>query len=109
MRGRRLEFGVLSADALFVQHRYVRISIDTPRHRIEGTVTLAADGYRSRLSDLLNAPERDFISLSDATVLELDGDRQRTSHAFIAVHRNHVVFAVPLGDVEAPVATGTAG
>jgi hypothetical protein len=89
-----------------MQHRYERISIDTPRHRIEGTVTLAADGYRSRLSDLLNAPERDFISLSNATVLELDGDRSRSSHDFIAVHRNHVVFAVPLGPVEEPLVAG---
>ena len=100
--GRRLESGAVSADEVCVQHRYVRISIDTARHRIAGTVTLAADGYRSRLSDLLNAPERDFIALSDATVLELDGDRQRTSHDFIAVHRDHVVFAVPLGAVEVP-------
>ncbi|MEA2224460.1 MAG: hypothetical protein QOH83_2836, partial [Solirubrobacteraceae bacterium] len=33
-------------------HRYERISIDTPRHRIVGIATLAGDGYRSRLSDL---------------------------------------------------------
>lgn len=87
-----------------MQHRHERISIDTPRHRIEGTVTLAADGYRSRLSDLLNAPERDFIALSDAVVQELDGDRRRTSHDFIAVHRHHVVFAVSLGSADDPVA-----
>jgi hypothetical protein len=90
-----------------VQHRYERISIDTPRHRIIGTATLSADGYRSRLSDLLNAPERDFIALSDATVQELDGERSLASHDFIAVHRHHVVFAVSLGTVDAPVADGT--
>jgi hypothetical protein len=92
-----------------VQHRYERIAIETPRHRIEGTVTLAADGYRSRLSDLLNAPERDFISLSDATVIELDGGRSRANHPFIAVHRNHVVFAVPLGPVAEPAIAASAG
>lgn len=92
-----------------MQHRYERISIDTPRHRIVGTATLAADGYRSRLSDLLNAPERDFISLSDAVVQELDGDRSRTTHDFIAVHRHHVVFAVSLGTVEETVAGEAAG
>ena len=89
-----------------MQHRYERISIDTPRHRIVGTATLAADGYRSRLSDLLNAPERDFIALSDATVQELDGDRSLAHHDFLAVHRHHVVFAVSLGTVEATVADG---
>ena len=90
-----------------MQHRYERISIDTPRHRIIGTATLSADGYRSRLSDLLNAPERDFIALSDATVQELDGERTLASHDFIAVHRHHVVFAVSLGTVDEPVADGT--
>lgn len=90
-----------------MQHRHERISIETTRHRIVGTATLSADGYRSRLSDLLNAPERDFIALSDATVQELDGgDRRLASHDFIAVHRHHVVFAVSLGEVDAPAAAG---
>jgi hypothetical protein len=87
-----------------VQHRYERISIDTPRHRIIGNVTLAADGYRSRLSDLLNAPERDFIALSDAIVQQLDGEGTIQRHAFIAVHRQHAVFAVSLGAVDEPAA-----
>ena len=86
-----------------MQHRFERISIQTPRHRIVGVATLASDGYRSRLSDLLNAPERDFMSLTDATVTELDGDHEVTHHEFIAVHRQHVVFAVPLGEVAEPV------
>jgi hypothetical protein len=81
-------------------HRYERISIDTPRHRIVGIATLAGDGYLSRLSDLLNAPERDFIALTDATVTTLDSDHDVAQHEFIAVHRQHVVFAVSLGVVE---------
>ncbi len=87
-----------------MQHRFERIAIDTPRYRIVGVATLASDGYRSRLSDLLNAPERDFIALTDATVTELGGDHEVSQHAFIAVHRRHVVFAVPLGAVEEPAA-----
>ena len=83
-----------------MQHRYERISIDTPRYRIVGIATLASDGYRSRLSDLLNAPERDFIALTDATVTALDGDHEVAHHAFIAVHRQHVVFAMPISEVE---------
>jgi len=85
-----------------VQHRYERISIDTTRHRIVGVATLASDGYRSRLSDLLNAPEREFIALTDATVELLDGDADVGHHEFIAVHRQHVVFAVSLGEVQQP-------
>ncbi|MEY2440877.1 MAG: hypothetical protein QOJ46_303 [bacterium] len=86
-----------------MQHRYERISIDTPRHRIVGVATLASDGYRSRLSDLLNAPEREFIALTDATVELLDSDSEAIHHEFIAVHRSHVVFAVSLGEVDQPV------
>lgn len=86
-----------------MQHRYERISIETPRQRITGTATLAADGYRSRLSDLLNAPERDFIALVDVTVEPLDPDGESPAvHDFIAVHRQHVVFVVSLGPVEQP-------
>ena len=85
-----------------MQHRYERISIDTPRHRIVGVATLASDGYRSRLSDLLNAPERDFIALTDATVTALDGDGEVAHHDFIAVHRQHVIFAVSVGTVDGP-------
>ena len=85
-----------------VQHRYERISIDTARHRIVGVATLASDGYRSRLSDLLNAPEREFIALTDATVEVLDGNADVAHHDFIAVHRQHVVFAVSLGEVAQP-------
>ncbi|MGI8729499.1 MAG: DUF6812 domain-containing protein [Solirubrobacteraceae bacterium] len=83
-------------------HRYERISIDTTRHRIVGVATLASDGYRSRLSDLLNAPEREFVALTDATVRLLDGDEDPAHHDFIAVHRQHIVFAVPLGEVSEP-------
>ncbi|MBA3746738.1 MAG: hypothetical protein H0W96_04490 [Solirubrobacterales bacterium] len=85
-----------------MQHRYERISIDTARHRIVGVATLAADGYRSRLSDLLNAPERDFIALTDATVELLDTGAEVVTHDFIAVHRQHVVFAYSLGEVAQP-------
>jgi len=87
-----------------VQHRYERIALETVSHRIVGVATLAADGYRSRLSDLLNAPERDFISLTDATVELLSGGAEATRHDFIAVHRQHIVFAVTLGEVAEPAA-----
>jgi len=90
------------AEVLGVQHRYEKISIDTTRHRIVGVATLASDGYRSRLSDLLNAPERSFIALTDATVELLDGDSGVMHHDFIAVHRQHVVFAVSMGEVAHP-------
>ena len=58
-----------------MQTRQERVYLETGRHRIAGTLTLARDGYRSRVSDVLNASERDFISLTDVTV-ELVGPRR---------------------------------
>jgi hypothetical protein len=79
-----------------VEHRRQRILLETARHRIRGTVHLSRDGYRSRVSDLLNASERDFLPLTDATVEPLDGGEGPRSHGFLAVQRSHVVFVVPL-------------
>jgi hypothetical protein len=76
------------------QHRQERILIETNRHRIAGSLTLARDGYRSRVSDVLNATERDFISLTDATVELLDQDGPGTLHPFIAISRQQIVIAI---------------
>jgi hypothetical protein len=76
------------------QHRQERILIETDRHRIEGLLTLARDGYRSRVSDVLNATERDFISLTDVTVELLGHEGPGTRHDFLAVSRRHIVIAI---------------
>src|SRR5256885_8206633 len=73
--------------------RQERIKIETERHRIEGMLTLARDGYRSRVSDVLNASERDFITLTEVTVQPLDGGPGET-HPYLTIARRHIVFAV---------------
>ena len=80
-----------------MQHRREQIVLITNAHRIEGGLTLSRDGYRSRASDVLNATERDFITLIDATVEPLSGGAA-TSHAVVTVSRHHIVFALPLDD-----------
>ena len=76
-----------------MDQRRERVRIETDRLRIEGVLTLARDGYRSRVSDVLNAAERDFITLTDATVAPLDGGPIEL-HPFLSVARRHIVFAV---------------
>jgi Family of unknown function (DUF6812) len=76
-----------------MEHRQERIKLETAKHRIEGNLTLARDGYRSRVSDVLNASERDFLTLTEATVAPLDGGPTEL-HPFLAVARGHIVFAV---------------
>jgi hypothetical protein len=83
-----------------VQHRRERIYVETDRHRISGVLTLPTDGYRSRLSDFLNASERDFISLTECVVELVGRDGAGTEHGFIAVSRRHIVFAIPLGEAD---------
>jgi hypothetical protein len=78
-----------------VQHRRERIVLETQRHRISGLITLSRDGYRSRVSDVLNDFERDFLALTEATVEQLDGHTAPTQHPFVAVHRAHIVFVRP--------------
>jgi hypothetical protein len=76
-----------------INHRRERIRVETDRHRIEGLLTLARDGYRSRVSDVLNASERDFITLTEVTVAPLAGGATE-QHPYLTVARRHIVFAV---------------
>jgi uncharacterized protein DUF6812 len=76
-----------------MDHRRERIRLETERLRIEGEITLARDGYRSRVSDVLNASERDFLTLTDATVTPIDGGPIEL-HEYITLARRHIVFVV---------------
>jgi hypothetical protein len=77
------------------QQRRERIELETSRHRMVGHVTLAQNGFRSRVSDLLNATEREFIALTDVTLTPLDGGEVQ-EREFVAVSRQHIVFVTPL-------------
>lgn len=76
------------------QHRTEQVILETERHRITGGLTLARDGYRSRVSDLLNATEREFVPLTDVTVTRIDGRGEPETHGFLAVSRHHIVLAM---------------
>jgi hypothetical protein len=80
-----------------MDHRRERIRVETERHRIEGFLTLARDGYRSRVSDVLNASERDFLTLTEVTVAPLEGGPVEL-HDYLTLARRHIVFAVAASD-----------
>ncbi|MGC2375163.1 MAG: hypothetical protein WA484_14935 [Solirubrobacteraceae bacterium] len=84
------------SDAHGAEDRRERIRLETPRHRIEGALMLARDGYRSRVSDMLNASERDFLTLTDVTLEPLDGGPTER-HSFMAIARAHIVYVVAPG------------
>jgi hypothetical protein len=80
-----------------MNHRRERIRVETERHRIEGFLTLARDGYRSRVSDVLNASEREFLTLTEVTVAPLEGGPIEL-HDYLTLARRHIVFAVAASD-----------
>jgi hypothetical protein len=86
-----------SSDPSGMEYRRERIRVETERHRIVGELTLARDGYRSRVSDVLNAPEREFLTLTDATVAPLSGGPVEL-HPYLTLARRHIVFAVAAAD-----------
>ena len=51
-----------------MEHRDERIIVETERYRITGVLRLPRDGYRSRLTDYLNASERSFLPLTDVEI-----------------------------------------
>jgi hypothetical protein len=86
-----------SPDTLASMHaRAQRVLLETERYRVEGTIMLPRDGYRSRLSDFLNSSDKEFIALTDVKLWALD-DLGRmgepVGREFVTVSRRHIVLA----------------
>lgn len=77
-----------------MDQREERILVETERYRLTGTVRLPAEGYRSRLTDHLNAGEHEFLALTDVEIASLeDPSLPRSHHQYVALGRRHIVFA----------------
>jgi len=81
-----------------MEHRQERVYVETQRHRISGWLTLARDGYRSRVTDVLNATERDFIPLTDCVVELIGVEGRGTRHEVVALSRHQIVLVIPASD-----------
>jgi hypothetical protein len=90
-RIRRSQHGIVAA----VEHRDERIVVETDRYRITGLLRLPRGGYRSRLTDYLNASERGFVPLTDVELEPLDGSGAPERCPFLALSVNHIVIAMP--------------
>ena len=78
-----------------MDQRDERVIIETDRHRIVGDLRLPADGYRSRLTDYLNAADRQFLALTDVEITNLHGTPRVEKRAFVTLSLRHVVLAMP--------------
>jgi len=77
--------------------RRERIVVETERYRIVGDVTLPAEGFHSRLSDMLNREGVRFIALVNATITGRNGEPPQDL-PFVAVARDHVQVAYEATD-----------
>src|SRR4051794_35624193 len=79
--------------------RLLRVRLETERHEIEGTLLLPTEGYRSRLTDFLNAQGSDFLAVTDAQLSWRAAGRPAEAHRYLAVSVRHIVLAAELEDL----------
>jgi hypothetical protein len=72
--------------------RVQRVVIETSRFHIVGDVMLPTEGFRTRLSDVLNRQDTGFIPLINVELSPV-GDGKAESLPFIAVARNQIQIA----------------
>lgn len=72
------------------------VVIETARYRIEGTLTLPREGYRSRLSDFINQRDRDFFAVANARVSLVDHPDRVEDVGFVMVQRSQIVIVQPV-------------
>ena len=83
-------------DTAGMHFRRLRVRLETDRHVIEGTLQLPSEGYRSRMTDFLNAHDSDFLPVTDAELTWLDGRSRAEQHEYVAVSVRHIVIGVEL-------------
>ncbi len=74
--------------------------VETPNYRITGKLRLPRDGYRSRLTDYLNASERNFVPLTDVEIAPLSGDGEAQQTPFVALSVSQIVLAMPVDSAD---------
>lgn len=77
-----------------VDLRKEKVVIETDRYRIDGHMTLPAEGFGSRLSDHLNRHETGFITVQDALLTPLDGGEPWQT-AVLMVSSIHIRLIAP--------------
>ncbi len=73
------------------------VVVETDRYRVEGSMTLPTEGYRSRLSDHVNRRDLEFFTVQDATLTPLDGGEARRV-AVVMLASSHIRLIVPASE-----------
>jgi hypothetical protein len=80
-----------------METRVQRVVLETARYRIVGDLTLPTEGFRTRVSDVLNRQDTGFIPLVNVELSPVDGGEAQ-SRQFVAVARSHIQVAHELDD-----------
>jgi hypothetical protein len=78
-----------------VDLRLEKVTLETDRYRIDGAMTLPAEGHRSRLSDHINRRDQEFFTVQSAKVSPLDGSGEGWEAPVLMVGRAHIRLVVP--------------
>lgn len=78
-----------------MDHRETRIEVRTHRDKITGTLRLPREGYRSRLTDYLNAGDRAFLPLTDVEITPMDRGHEPERRPVVVVSLSQIVLAIP--------------
>jgi hypothetical protein len=78
-----------------VELRREQVVIEIERYRIEGSLHLPAEGYRSRLSDYMNQRDSEFLPMTNCKITTLETGQER-SEPFMLVARRHVRVISPV-------------
>lgn len=73
-----------------------RVVLETSTRRIVGDLTLPAEGYRTRISDLLNRRDISFLAVANATLEDLDSNGSGPVDLdFVAIGINQLELVYP--------------
>jgi hypothetical protein len=81
-----------------VDVRRERVVVETDRYRVEGSLTLPREGYRSRLSDHLNRRDLEFFAIEDAQLTAIDGSGRDWESPVVMLARRHIRLIVPASE-----------
>jgi hypothetical protein len=81
-----------------VDVRRERVVVETDRYRVEGSLTLPREGYRSRLSDHINRRDLEFFAIEDAQLTAIDGSGRDWTTPVVMLARHHIRLIVPASE-----------
>ena len=75
------------------------VVLETGRYRVEGEVMLPPEGYKSRLSDHLNEPTRDFLIVLNALLTPFDNPEGAYRSRVVMLQRSRIDVVLPSDEI----------